>query len=240
MFYPFEGADRFRHRFRGDVHAVGQGDGRQDVEQIVFAAQLDVGEGANGRFLPILQPDVPIPDKRAIGHRPAQAEGAQPPLHLIRQRQRAGVVGGQHGHVVGALVAQDVGFGVGVGGHRLVPVQVVGGDVQHGGHAGTLPPNLQLEAGKLLHHHVVRGHFVQVGDEGAADVAANPGAPPGHLPNHAGEGGGGGFAGRAGDADNGRWRPFHKLQRIIRQRNPPRAGFGHQRHIQRNPAAHRQ
>ena len=82
-----------------------------------------------------------------------------------------------------------------------MPVQVVGGDVQHGGNVWALLPDFQLEAGQLLYHHIFFTHLVQIGDERTANIAPYPGATSGHLAHHASQGGGGRFTRRTGNTD---------------------------------------
>ena len=152
-----------------------------------------------------------VVDKRAVGDGPLVAEQAQPAAHHAAQGQRAGIIGAENGNGRCGLVAQNVGFGPNVGPHRLVPVQMVGRDVQHGGYRRALIPDFQLEAGQLLHHHIIGGHLVQVGQQRAANVATNPGGTAIYLPHDAGQGGSGRFARRTGNTNNGRWAAPDKL-----------------------------
>ena len=135
----------------------------------------------------------------------------------------------------------DPGLGGRVGSHVTVDVQVIGRDVQYhrrgGWHRGAA---LQLEAGQLLHHHVIWLHFGQVGNQRTADVATDPGAPPGHLAHDAGQGRRGGFARGPGDADNGRRRALRKFQRIVGNRDAFGQRCLHQRCLQRHTAAYGQ
>ena len=50
VLHALEGADRLAHGSRVYAHAVGQGDGSQNVTHVVPAAQLNVIKRANGRF----------------------------------------------------------------------------------------------------------------------------------------------------------------------------------------------
>ncbi len=90
------------------------------------------------------------------------------PAHRHQSRRRpcgrrsgAGIVGVIDEHVVGRLVAEDVGLGRGIGIQRAVPVQVVGSDVEQHRHRGMeLLAETKLEARQLhdRHIHGLLGH----------------------------------------------------------------------------------
>ena len=59
-----------------------------------------------------------------------------------------GIVGVQHGEVFRALIFENAGLGVGVGGERAMPVEMVRSDVEHDGNSRAKGLNgLKLKAG---------------------------------------------------------------------------------------------
>ena len=117
----------------------------------------------------------------------------------------AGVVGVEHGKVVGALESDDVFlcFEIGVG--RAMPIEMIVG--QHRHHAHVRGPAhggevFEHEAGEFENDQMGFVDLVQFAEQRPADVAADPDCVAG-LEHFAEEGGGGGFALAAGDAEDG-------------------------------------
>ena len=159
----------------------------------------------------------------ARGRRP-QPEGDQPPAQLAGPGQvpGPGVVAAEDGHVGGGLEIQDARLGRGVSLHAAVAVEVVGRDVENGRHLRRAGHQFELEAGQLEDDQVARLDLVQMVDERQADVPAHPGlarrldARLGHAPNQAG---GGGLAGRTGDAHHRAGDLVHEDLRVVGQRD---------------------
>ena len=106
----------------------------------------------------------------------------------------------EHRPVIGTLVAEDVGLGLGVLLHGVVVVQVVGGQIGDHGDVGALLHGHQLEGGQLQHGVIVVLHAGHIGQQRAADVAAHIDVLPRLLQKLGDQGGGGGFAVAAGHA----------------------------------------
>ena len=104
----------------------------------------------------------------------------------------------QYGAAGWLLPKQNVAFGINILLHILVVVQVVGGHVGHNRHLGTLAHADQLEAGKFHNSDISRGNVRQLGQQGCANVAAQEHLAAGSLKHLGNQGGGGGFAVRAG------------------------------------------
>ena len=97
-----------------------------------------------------------------------------------------------------------------------------------------------MEAGNFEDRQVGRLHLIHVVDERVADVAANPdfgvfsaGIGLGDTPHN---GGCGGFARRAGDAERAAGNHFHEHLGVVGKRQSAFGGFDHQRVIERHAA----
>ena len=114
-----------------------------------------------------------------------------------------GVVHVEDQGIAGALRTIDVLLGVHVFRHVPVPVQVVGGQVGDDGDVGAQGEVHELEGAELHHGEVRRVHLLRQGQEGGADVAAQPDLPARLLQQPGDQGGGGRLAVGAGDGDDG-------------------------------------
>ena len=171
------------------------------------------------------------PRHAALHHQPPVAHAArnvQPETHHVRRRllrchrfdQR--VVGVDHPH---GVRPEDARLGLGVGGHRAVPVEVVLRHVEHGG-GGRVETSdaVELEAGEFEHPDL--GQRVGTGlqrrgqrvHQRRADVAGHRHAQPGALGELRGQRGGGGLAVGASDGDDLGRVALRGLQVLQRQR----------------------
>ena len=146
----------------------------------------------------------------SVDHGVVAGRGEPKRDHACRRARRLGqhdgVVGVDHGHVVGALVGPDAGLGGGVGVEVAVPVEVVGGEVEpHADHGPERVGELELERRHLDHDHVdVAAHGVASGRPmlPAATARSPDGAQ--HLGDQRGHRR---LAVGAGDGDDRRGRP---------------------------------
>ena len=117
-----------------------------------------------------------------------------------------GVVEIEDGEVGAGLVTDGDLLGGGVVGHGLVAVEMVGLDVGDNGDLGgehELAEIIELEGGYFEDDVVGGGDATPFGEEGMADVAAEPGDAAGGFEDVGDEGGGGGLAVGAGDGEDG-------------------------------------
>ena len=115
----------------------------------------------------------------------------------------ADIVGVENAVVVLVLRCKDALFGEGVVFEGAVAVEVVGRDVEDDGDGGVeLLSGFKLEAGDFEDGPGGVGAFVDEGDDGDADVAADEGGEAGLLEDFAEQRRGGGFAVGAGDGED--------------------------------------
>ena len=142
--------------------------------------------------------------------RRAVSSSAWPCSQILPPSTRFGRVGHSHAGFVVAVqdadagLAHEVGFGGGIGGEVVVAVEVVGGDVQHGGdtrvEAGA---EFELVAGKFDDVAVGRLAVKKRIEHRAADVAAEFGLVSGVVQRLRQECYHGGFAVAAGNRQHG-------------------------------------
>ena len=120
---------------------------------------------------------------------------------LLAEAGGVGVVGVHDEDVLRRLHGEDAALGVDVVVKVRVLVEVVGGDVGDHGHVRADADAVQLEARELEHRDVVRAHLRHRGEQGLADVAAQIDVAAGGAQQLGDDGGRGGLAVRARDAD---------------------------------------
>ncbi len=181
-----EGPQALADRLR--LHAVGAGQrgGGQRVADVVRGRRADVLDRAElGRVLgpvgherPVHQQAVDHAEVRQGGCAEAEADRPAALLDVGLADQRLGGRVGQVVHAGDGVALVDPALVGGVRLHRAVPVQVVGGQVEHGRRVRAQRGRpVQLVAGELDGEHVVGllgEHRVQHRD---ADVADGGGAP---------------------------------------------------------------
>ena len=113
------------------------------------------------------------------------------------------VVRVQNGKIVRALVLENTGLGGGVILERVVPVKMVGGDIQHHRNPGMKAlDGLQLEAADLQHHPGIVGGTLDEGDRRRSDISADQRLPASGRNNFTRQRGGRGLPVGAGDGDD--------------------------------------
>ena len=178
---------RRQHRFTVQSGRVAQGQGGQCVGQVVQSRQPQVTD-FHQRIEAVGQPGfaADVQEAEAVQFRLAEA----PADHLdpgSHQGNRQGVVP-VHYHLVTA--AKNAVLGGMIGGHAAVPVQVIGADVEHGGHGqAELAGAFELEAGEL--QHVEFTTVRQQVQRGCTEIAADTDVEPrcaGHPAQQLGHG----------------------------------------------------
>ncbi len=107
----------------------------QYVVQVVLAAQLDPFGWEELQFiLTNLQPDPILLDVSAAGatFRFFETEADQVGLDLVGKIPGDFIVPVEDSNVISVLEPEDARLGINVGVHAAVPIEVVGGDVEHG------------------------------------------------------------------------------------------------------------
>src|SRR5699024_2766674 len=174
-------------RLRGDPDGTRQCGGGKGVGHIVRGGRTYIGQcrqffgtaGRVGHERAIDQQVLHHPEfTGAGGVRTQSHQGGVGVAVLLGQPCRPVVGGVDHADRV---AGEDLALGVGVGGQATVPVQVVGGHVEHHGGVWTHGGGpVQLEAGQFDRQDVVSSS-VGVGqgrlDDGGADVAHGQGVP---------------------------------------------------------------
>ena len=176
-------------------------DGRQQVFNIVQAAQLDFGAGqhrGHDTVLGIAERVVALAQKRAVVGLVQAGEPELLALAIALHRAGDVVLIAQHGAAGRLLPKQDVALGVDVLLHVLVVVEVVGGHIGDDRHLGAAAHADQLEAGQLDHSHSVRRDVGQLGQQSRADVAAQKDLAACGFKHFGDQRSGGGLAVRAG------------------------------------------
>ena len=159
---------------------------------------------------------------------------------LQRQRAGIGIIVAQEREFLRPLMSHDVPLGGNVRLHRLVPVQVIGCDVEHCRDVRAHRHHLQLKTGEFHHHPIARPDLIQIGDERVADVAPHPGTQPRratHLPHQRRRRR---LASRASDADDGGRALLQEDLRIVAQQDPTPLRLYDDRDIHRHPSAETQ
>ncbi len=192
-----------RHGGRSHADGAGQRGGCQRIGRVVRSGRVHHSKGSKGhdRLRGALDQslvqhtDLPGP---GLGQGERHATATGPQRRLSHQVTRRGIVGVVDRHAHAPVV--DDPFGCSVGLERPVPVEVVGGQVQHDGPLGGHGAHgVQLGRAELDRQHVVLLPTGDDGDERDADVADSQAAPtvgPQDRLQHAGRGG---LAVRAGD-----------------------------------------
>ena len=234
MRQAFETTQALSHPHQWQARRIPDGQCRQGIGQIVSPRQAQFVAGQQG--LELMTEKFPVVET-------AQTESvelglAQPPahyLHLIgHQRHRQGIIAVDHGR---AAATENPVFGLVVGGHAAVPVQVIGADIQHGRHSESeLTRSLQLKAGELQHVELaLRCQQIQRRDaEIAAHARVEPRVPR-HAPHQFGDGG---LGVRPRDANDRRGSLAHKQVDIAQDVHPGLPGGGQQRVVQGDSRAH--
>ena len=159
MGQALETAQRLHHGRHGQAGGLSQGQAGQGVGCVVQAAEFEFGlpEQKGG---PLGQPGFAIVAAPGeIGLRPVQGKGDRLPTRLAHAPRPLVVQVDDHGAVPGI----DSFLGHSVIPHIAMPIQVVGGDVQHRrGHGPVGMQDFQLEAGEFQHIAVWHGLLQQV------------------------------------------------------------------------------
>ena len=168
-------ADAATDRVRGHAGPERPRRRRQDVLDVVRAAQRDLGERADLLGVAVqLGHDPTIPYEGAVVERREPAEPEHVGHGPLGEAPGDLVVPVQHGAVGGRLVLEDPRLGPQVGGKALMAVEMVGRDVQyHGDPRAKRLDRLELEARRLRHHNAVGREGQRVGGERRADVPAD-------------------------------------------------------------------
>ena len=198
-----EGRDAAPDALGAQARPQRAGGGGEDVLDVVLAAQRDVRERAD-----LLDVAVQLGHDGAAPHEDAVIEGAQPAepedarAGARGEGRRDGIVGVEHRAVRLGLVGEDPRLGLDVALDRSVPVEVIGGDVEHDGHPRPQElDRLELKARRLRHDEAVGGEVQGVGGERGADIAAHEDGPHRSAHELAREGGRGRLAVGARDGD---------------------------------------
>ncbi len=244
-----EGRSDLAHRLHRHTDHSRQRARRQHVQQIVSPPQSHLRGLADRpihaplrRAQGIAQPQrqLTVRLERSFVYLSPTAEPEQMRRRVQRQRTGIGVVVAQKREIPRSLVGHDVALGGYVCLHRLMPVQVIGRDVEHRRDVRAHRHHLQLKTREFHHPPIVRPHPTQVGDQGVADVASYPGAQAchtAHLPYQCRRRR---LASRARDADDRGWAAFQKQLRVVAQRDGALLSLQHDGGVQRHPTAEAQ
>ena len=204
MLHPGKLGSHLAHGFFGDIVPNG-GDSGQEIFHVMLSRQLQ-GLGAKQTGLAVI---VGVPDNAGIIHPCAPLNSGEAgelfntaPHQLIKAIGDE-IVGVENGFAEAILMEEDVLFGLNIFLHIFMDVQMIGRDVGDHCHVRALAHGDQLEAGQLRHHKVLRLHLFNIRQQRPADVSAQMNGFSRFLEHFGNEGGGGGFAVAAGDADGG-------------------------------------
>ena len=101
------------------------------------------------------------------------------------------------------LIPEDPRFGVAVGSQGAMPVEMVGGNVEHGGDVRPESPDgFKLEAGYLKHSYRILGRFLDQRNGRSANIAAHEGGKTAVSNHFTGQGRGCGLAVRTGNGND--------------------------------------
>ena len=203
MLHALKGAQRLPDDLRVDPLGQGQQRAEHGVFQIVAAGDIDLLPIHEGRVLPRPAEHDRVPvHVHALGDLSLAGEEEDVGRGQLFKVADDGIVIVEHGEIVPGLVVEDLGLGGDVLLHGAEAVDVIRGDVAHAcglGVEADVP--LQLQRRGLRHDHVPGLGLHGIGGDGHADVPQHEGLSTGGLEDLAGEGGAGGLAVGAGDAD---------------------------------------
>ncbi len=232
-------AHRFPNRIRRDAREHGDAGGGENVFDVVFATQRNIGPVQEAHAVVRRAKNDPAAlEARTLVDRlaPAEPETARP---FRRQASGGGIVGVHHGRIFGALILENSLFRPGVGFERGVTVEVIGRQVEQRGNVGTemIGDGLELKAGNLGHGDRVVPGLIHQRNERRAHVSADQHAAAGFAQDVAREQRGGGLAVRAGDRDQLAAQEARCQLNLAPDRNAAGARRGERLDFERNAGA---
>src|ERR1035437_3145072 len=180
MLYRFELRDRATDLCRLDSGQHSDTDCREHIFEIVRALQRNLLRRHDLAVAATVAPDY-VPSAH---ERPARDffQPAEPGHGRCRGRGHLDarlVVRMQNGEIVRALIFENTSLGRGVILKRIVPVKMIGGDIQHHRNSRMKAlDGLQLEAANLQHHPSILGGTLDEGDCRRSDISTTQPLPP--------------------------------------------------------------
>ncbi len=157
------------------LHQHANADRGQHVFKIVRALERNLAHRQNGQLAICVPPnDFLAADKRSTLNFTQTTEPVHAGLDLIRHRHTGRVIGIQYREIVGALIFEDASLGGRIIFKAVMPVEMVGRDVQDGRDLRMECVNrLELKAADFQHDPCLLGRGIDEADRRGSNVAAH-------------------------------------------------------------------